>query len=141
MGKNARDHARESTDTGETPLPMLFPRGEGAVSSSRNTGQVLVIHPSGVLAVMALLLALAGAGMSIVYGRALMLFAIIGWVLAGPLAAVLIVVSRRINLTRSASARFVPSRVADRLHVIALIAMFLATIACAIILGPWVARW
>lgn len=141
MQQDASARADEPTDTGAVELSGLFPRGEGAVSSSRSTASALVIHPSVILAILAGLSSLVGAGMSLVFGRALMVPAVIGWVLAGPVAAILMVFSRRMNLMRSASARFAPSVVAERIHVVALILMLLATVVTAVMLGPWVARW
>lgn len=141
MQQDASARADEPTDTGAVELSGLFPRGEGAVSSSRSTASALVIHPSVILAILAGLSSLVGAGMSLVFGRALMVPAVIGWVFAGPVAAILMVFSRRMNLMRSASARFAPSVVAERIHIVALILMLLATVVTAVILGPWVARW
>lgn len=144
MQQDASARADEPTDTGAVELSGLFPRGEGAVSSSRSTASALVIHPSVILAILAILAGLSslvGAGMSLVFGRALMVPAVIGWVLAGPVAAILMVFSRRMNLMRSASARFAPSVVAERIHIVALILMLLATVVTAVMLGPWVARW
>lgn len=141
MQQDASARADEPTDTGAVELSGLFPRGEGAVSTSRSTASALVIHPSVILAILAGLSSLVGAGMSLVFGRALMVPAVIGWVLAGPVAAILMVFSRRMNLMRSASARFAPSVVAERIHVVALILMLLATVVTAVMLGPWVARW
>lgn len=141
MQQDASARADEPTDTGTVELSGLFPRGEGAVSTSRSTASALVIHPSVILAILAGLSSLVGAGMSLVFGRALMVPAVIGWVLAGPVAAILMVFSRRMNLMRSASARFAPSVVAERIHVVALILMLLATVVTAVMLGPWVARW
>lgn len=114
--------------------------GDRAASSSARRGDRPVRAPR-LLPIAATAAAALGAALSLALGSRSMTAAILGWVLAAPVPAVLIVLARRTTLERSASSRWTPRPLDERLVRGALAALAVGALATSLVLGPWFARW
>ena len=129
-----------SAATGAVAIPR-FERGDDAVASSSSLQLAGPLSPPRLLPALAITFAVVGAGIAIALGQRSAMWAIVGWALAGPASAVCLVLARRLDLDRSSSARYRASETGERLLRLALAAMLLGTLACCLVLAPWMARW